>query len=62
MIKPEHQDDLKFMARAIFSHELANKKVFNEPDLVRDYYRIVRSLEPIFDDIDIDKMLTTSIF
>ncbi|PCJ17443.1 MAG: hypothetical protein COB02_13555 [Candidatus Cloacimonadota bacterium] len=62
MIKPEHQDDLKFMARAIFQHELNNKKVFNEEDLVRDYYRIIKTLEPIYDNLDIEKMLNTSIF
>jgi tRNA G37 N-methylase Trm5 len=56
MIKPEHRDDLQFIARAIFQHELSNKKVYNEQDLVRDYYRIQKRLEPIFDDIDIEKL------
>lgn len=62
MIKPEHRDDINFIARAIFQHELSIKKVYNEKDLVRDYYRIHKKIEEIYDDIDIGKMLSTTIY
>jgi hypothetical protein len=62
MIKPEHIDDINFITRAIFQHELSTKKVYNERDLVRDYYKIHKQIEEIYDDIDINKMLSTTIY
>lgn len=62
MIKPEHKDDLQFIARSIFQHELFQKKVYNEKDLVRDYFRIYKNVETIFQDLDVDKLVSSTLY
>lgn len=62
MIKPEHREDCEFIVRSIWQHELHSKKVYNEQDLVRDYYRIKVKVEAIFDGINVEKLISSSIF
>ena len=62
MIKPEHQEDCKFIYRAIFSHELSTKKVYHEGDLVRDYFKIKQKIEGVFDGLDVNAILKSGIF
>lgn len=62
MVKPEHREDCDFIVRSIWQHELHNKKVYNEQDLVRDFYRIKVKVEAIYDGIDINRLISSSIF
>ncbi|MBW7876869.1 MAG: hypothetical protein H3C47_12880 [Candidatus Cloacimonetes bacterium] len=62
MVRPEHREDCDFITRSIWQHELSTKKVYNEQDLVRDFYRIKIKIEAIYDGIDINKLVSSGIF
>ncbi len=62
MVKPEHQADCEFLIQSIFKHELSHKKVYNEKDLIREYYQIKNKIENAFEGLDVEGLLSSSIY
>ena len=62
LIKPEHRSDCDFIVQTLFAHEVSNLKVYNEQDLIKKYYRIKKAIEQEFDGLDVERLLSSSIF
>jgi|GEM_PF-1039753 len=62
MIKPEHKEHCEYLIRAIFQHELNQKKVYQERDLIREYFQIRQKVEAEFDGLDVQQLIARGMF
>tara|TARA_Y100000589_G_scaffold99479_1_gene94005 strand:+ start:641 stop:832 length:192 start_codon:yes stop_codon:yes gene_type:complete len=62
LVKPEHRTDCEFIVQTLFAHEVSNLKVYNERDLIKKYYTIKKAVEKEFDGLDVERLLSSSIF
>ena len=62
LVKPEHRADCEFIIQTLFAHEVSNLKVYNERDLIKKYYTIKKAVEKEFDGLDVERLLSSSIF
>ena len=62
MIKPEHKEDCDHIIRQLFQHEVAQRRVINERDVIKAYFEIKQRVEKEFDGLDVNKLLSSSIY
>lgn len=62
MVKPEHKEHCEFIIRTIFKHEVNQKKVYQERDLIREYFTIRQKVEAEFDGLDVHQLISRGMF